>query len=303
MTRARHVLTATFALSLAAATPAMAVSAGVQRAGAPVIAVAGASIAAPETVDAGTRVQVEIQGGARGTLELWGPISQDGDGERLLTREVAGGSAEIDMNFVAGSYRLRYLDEAGTLAASAVIDISAAAVELLVPEIGGPSDPLTVHWRGPAGAGDKLQLVDRASNSVVSEVDALATAGDRMATDIPGPGAPGDYELRYVTAGGTVLQRLALSVAPSLDWLRSPVGVATRQSFDVEWNGRARPGHVFRIVSRDGATTLATADPAGPEAGPLRASLRAPARRGGYLVQYADPATDTVASSQPLDVD
>lgn len=268
------------------------------------VTIANGSISAPDTVDFADTLEVTVPEGMQGQIEIWGPIrglSGSAPEGLVIAAPLVGSVTRLEMNLRAGSYELRLTDPRGKIRARRLLDVSAPPLLLALDEAVGAGGAAKIRWSGPADPGDRLQIYDPETRGVVSEVEALGIPGSQMLTEMQMPATQGDYQLRYVLADGTVLRSLPVTIGPRREWLRSPLGVATRQRFEVSWHGAARAGYRFRIVTRDGDLVRGpiegeTAD------GRTVAILTAPATPGRYRVEYADPASDAVASAQPLGV-
>lgn len=174
-----------------------------------IVPVQVAAIQAPETVDPGARVTVLFAEAPDGRVELWGPTDEVALGDLILAVAVVGGQASITAPSSPGSYRLIHVGPNGRRLGTAVMDVSAVPITLAADTPIGAGASLQVRWRGPGAPGDRLQLVDPGDETVLSEVPALAiTPGDLTLTVLPPPGRSGLLQLRYVTADGSVLQRL-----------------------------------------------------------------------------------------------
>ena len=255
------------------------------------------TIDAPSTVDPGAAVTVTVPGArADGRVELWGPVTESGRGERI-DGVPAADTVSIAAPMRPGSYELRYVGPGGDVRARATLDVAAVPVTLEVPEKMSAGLDVRVRWQGPARPGDMLQIVDPASGRVVSEVPAVGAPGDRMETEMGAPEALGEYRLRYWSASrDTVLRSLPVEVVRGNAWLRSPLTVSAGRAFEVEWNGPVSREQEFRIVDPLTDTVLMS-KPGGEEA-----MLRAPTRTGSYRVRYVNTETGFTHADLPLTV-
>lgn len=99
------------------------------------------------------------------------------------------------------------------------------------------------------------------------------------------PEMPGSYQLRYMDASGRVLGRQALDVAavPVVLNIHTPVGAGG--TLEIQWQGPARPGDRFEIVSDTGGVAEAT-PVAGDSAGVNFSQIAAPEMSGSYELRY-----------------
>lgn len=267
---------------------------------------AASMLRAPGTVDAGQSVEIRLPGDAEGWIELWGPvqgIAGSAPKTRQLRVAVTGTDMILTPKVAPGSYQLRLVSHDGIVLAKQALDISTAPVALRLLERVEPGETAELTWFGPAVPGDRLLVVAAGSGALMHEMPALGDAGVEHVTQIPMPAAAGTYEIQYVTAAGTVLRSIAVEVSQERAWLRSPLGVATGQTFDVTWNGLARPGYVFVITSLNGGGNVVESVTGIVDGRTVSATLTAPASPGAYQLAYLDPVSGEVAAHLPLDVD
>jgi hypothetical protein len=169
----------------------------------------GNPIDAPETVDPGQQVSVSVSGAPQGaSIEVWGPVGQAGRGERLSSVPLTGGSALISAPLVSASYELRYVDANGSTRAQRAFEVAASPVMLEVPVDVNANATMQVTWRGPAKAGDMLQIVDPATGTVLQSTPVAGDPGAPNVSQLAVPDYSGPLELRYVALDGTVLRSI-----------------------------------------------------------------------------------------------
>ncbi len=258
-------------------------------------------IEAPTTVDPADSVTVRVPSAPPGgTIELWGPVTTSGRGARLDTFAMTGGSAAILAPDQPGSYELRYITPAGKIGDRVAFDVAASPIFLSAPQGIGTGIAAPVRWRGPAEAGDMIQLFDPATGTVLAEAPADGARGALNTVRLPGPGRVGAYELRYWSARRNIaLRRLPISIGEADGWLRAPLEVTTGERFQVEWKGPLDGSRAYRIT--DAATGAILAEVPAEAAGPV--SLKAPRRAGAHRIQFVNLATGSVIADLPLDVD
>lgn len=262
-----------------------------------------AGLTVPDTIDSGDTVAVTIANPGQGDkIELWGPVTQRGVGQLILSEAFDGASIDITFELPAGSYQLRHVSASGARLATSAIDVSAEPVTLGTDGAVDPSARIAVKWRGPAGPGDTLRIVATGDTVGLSEAAADGAPGTLNRTMIKAPGTLGRYELQYVTGSGVVLRTLQVDVSAGRNWLRSPIGVSTGQTFEVSWEGNMLDDHVFRMATEEGAA-LAEAPLTEIDGSIARVEFRAPSAPGRYLMQLVDNVSGEVVTSLPLDVD
>jgi hypothetical protein len=67
---------------------------------------------------------------------------------------------------------------------------------------------LEVKWRGPAKAGDTLQIVDPATGTVLQSTPVAGDPAAQNLSQLTVPDHSGPLELRYVGLDGTVLRTI-----------------------------------------------------------------------------------------------
>lgn len=143
--------------------------------------------------------------------------------------------------------------------------------------------PLVVAVNG-AAEGARIQLWGPIGESTApSELETAALSGG--SATLIAPQMPGSYQLRYLDSSGRVLGRQALDVAAVPVVLRVQTPVGAGGVLQVEWQGPARPGDHFQIVSDTGGVTEST-PVAGDRAGVNLSQITVPDARGSYELRY-----------------
>lgn len=169
----------------------------------------GNPIDAPETVDPGQQITVSVSDASEGAnIEVWGPVGQSGKGERLDSVPLTGGSATVTAPPVSASYELRLVGANGVTRAHRALEVAASPVMLEVPVDVNANAAMQVTWRGPAKAGDMLQIVDPATGMVLQSTPVAGDPGAPNVSQLAVPDHSGPLELRYVALDGTVLRSI-----------------------------------------------------------------------------------------------
>jgi hypothetical protein len=169
-----------------------------------------ASVAAPPSVGAGALFAVDWQGpdNARDFITIV-PAGAPAREYDAYVYTSAGNPARLAAPEVAGNYEVRYLtgQTYATLAVAAVT-VTPASAALEAPATAPARDAVTVTWQGPGNPTDYVILLPVGSGNDASGKYAYVRWGPeiRIAT----PAEPGEYELRYLTAG----QRITLAARP-----------------------------------------------------------------------------------------
>lgn len=259
-----------------------------------------AKITAPETVDPGQTVQIQIEPTASGgTLELWGPVTNTNTGGQIASWKLTGATADIQIDQGPGSYQLRQTAEDGTVLATKLIDVAATAITLQAPEVAIAGAEMELTWEGPATTDSQLAIVERGTDTAIELHDVPKQSGTMV---VQAPDRTGNYAVQY-RAKGTVLTEIPLEVVAGGGWLRGPLTVDASQEFSVEWLGPIGPAKTVRIATEAGEEFYAQITMSGQEQGPGFATIIAPDRPGRYVIQVIDNATGDAVSSLPLVVD
>ncbi len=164
----------------------------------------------PATVAAGASFEIAWQG--PDNVQDFIAIVADGAPARTYDAYAytsRGNPAVLNAPEEAGDYELRYLTgQTHAMLASATLTVTPVSATLDAPPTAPARDAVTVTWEGPGNPTDYVVLLPVDSDNHANGNYALVTRGEtlRIAT----PAEPGDYELRYVTAG----KRLTLGKRP-----------------------------------------------------------------------------------------
>jgi hypothetical protein len=131
-----------------------------------------------------------------------------------------------------------------------------------------------------------------------SQLSAVPLTGG--VASLTAPEMSGSYELRYIGASGQQLGRRAFDVSavPVALTVVTPAGVGGL--VEVTWQGPARPGDRFEVVSASGAV-VNSIPVAGDSAATNVSQIAAPPEVGSYELRYVTGG-GTVLRSVPLDV-
>jgi hypothetical protein len=169
-----------------------------------------ASVAAPATVAAGSSFEIAWRGPDNPrdfiTIVPAGTADRKYDAYTYTER---GNPVVLHAPELAGAYEIRYLtgQTYATLASTAVTVLPASAT-LMAAGSAPARDAVSVSWEGPGNPTDYVVLLPVGSDNFASGNYARVTRGKELR--IATPAEPGEYELRYVTAG----KRLTLGMRP-----------------------------------------------------------------------------------------
>ncbi len=256
---------------------------------------------APDAAPAGSELAVNWQGPG-GHNDYITVVPADSEDRKLGIYAYArhGSPAKLRMPDQPGEYEIRYLTgQEKQVLARADIRVDEVETSLQAPDSGIIGQSMEVAWSGPGHRRDMITvaLAEQSERKFIT----YAYAGQGSPARLNLPDNPGDYEIRYLTAGDRlVLARLPLRVESAPATLDAPPAVGAKQPFEVQWSGP--DGNRDRIViaaAGSGAKQMLTY--ANTRTGsPVR--LKAPEKPGGYELRYVTGQTHRVLHSRPLQV-
>jgi Mg-chelatase subunit ChlD len=171
---------------------------------------ADATLDFPSTVEAGAGLEIRWQGpdNAQDFITIV-PAGAKAKAYDAYVYTARGNPAKLNAPEEAGAYEVRYLtgQAYATLAAGA-LTVTPATATLEAPPTAPARASVDVTWEGPGNPTDYVVLLPAGSDNQAHGNYALVSRGRSL--EIATPAEPGDYELRYVTAG----KRLTLGKRP-----------------------------------------------------------------------------------------
>lgn len=163
-----------------------------------------------------------------------------------------------------------------------------------------------LHWRGPAGKQDYLDIVPTGYEPTHDEL-AYQWAKDGMPSKLAAPGKPGEYELRYVWQGPQkkhVLARQALTVEDAAVAVIGPASVGAGEVFSVEWRGPENKRDYIDLVPAGSKKTSGELSYSYLTANEATVTLQAPTQAGSFELRYIMQAPDgrQILARQPITV-
>lgn len=208
-----------------------------------------------------------------------------------------------------GEYDVRYLAELKTgRVVKTVVPLTvipATAAFEAPPAAATSGEPLSIKWTGPNHKGDYVDIVPRAYTQTSGEITyAYTEAGSP--SQIKAPGAPGEYDIRYIMEGRPERQIMAtapLVVTSPPASLTAPPTAQKGASIPVTWTGPDRQGDYVDLVPKGFTNTSGELDYFYTTAG-SPGSLKAPDKAGEYEVRYVleAPGGRRVLAIAPLKV-
>lgn len=258
-------------------------------------------IEAPDSVAIGSRVKVRWRGpsGAREYLTIVAADAPEGDYEGYAYAEgEGGGEVVLEAPTQPGSYQVRYqTGSKNRLLGARALTVTDTAFGLEFPASAPAGSQLSVRWTGPGNPREYIAVatpdagLDRYEHYVYTVENPVAL---RL------PEAPGEYEIRYVTADDSrALARRPITVTGVGATLDAPAAVKAGSEFSVGFTGPNNEGDYIAVTAKDDAKRYFTYSYT-RRSSPL--PLMAPAEPGDYALHYLTAREDRSLASQPIKV-
>jgi hypothetical protein len=176
-----------------------------------------------------------------------------------------------------GEYEVRYiLGQGDTVIAAQKVTVGATAASVTAPAQIAAGAKLSVGWQGPGNPRDYLTVVKAGAAEQTWGRYEYVSKGNPLT--LIAPDAPGEYEVRYLSATNLTLARAKVTVGPVSGAITGPAQVAAGDAFKVSWKGPDNPRNFITVVRKE-------------------------AREGEYSAQYAytDPRSNPVNLFAPLE--
>lgn len=274
-----------------------------------------ASLTLPAEVVAGATIEVEWEGpdNQGDFITIVPPDAPEGTWQTYAYTSY-GNPVTLKAPEQPGDYEVRYAtgQSAATLARATFTVTEATATVTAPAEVPAGAD-FEVAWTGPDNDGDYVTIVPADAPEGTYQTYAYTANGDPVT--LRAPGAPGQYEVRYVTGGESVtLARAPVTVVAVSATVSAPRSAPAGAEIEVTWEGPDNPGDFITVV-----------EPGTPEGGwgnyeytsmgsPV--TLLLPEEPGEYEVRYvagtgdatlamarvtAEPVTATVSAPASAD--
>jgi Ca-activated chloride channel family protein len=240
-----------------------------------------ASLSAPPTAPAGTKVAIVWSG--PGNPGDWITVVKP-DAPASMYNDYFGAKPEnheLTMPVEPGDYELRYVLAGKNVIARAPIKVVAVQASLSAPPTAPAGSKIAIVWSGPENHGDWITIVkpDAPAGAYNDYFDAKPEN-----RELTMPVEPGDYELRYVLGGRSIIGRAPIKVVAVSAAVQAPASIASGASFDISWTGPNNHGDWLTIVKADRPPneygSYVDADNGSP------GKLTAPAAAGTYELRY-----------------
>lgn len=241
---------------------------------------------APDEAAGRTEIVIDWRGpGFSGDLVTIVPIDAPNDQIGPVAYMRDGFPARLPAPSTEGPYELRYLLAGERILARRPIEISKSEeviARLRAPASANVGDTFEVNWEGPGGASDLISIVDPRAISGNTLTNASIKLGSPVV--IAAPLVPGQFELRYVEDGRTVLVAAPVEIHDVDANIFAPDKVQAARPFRARVSGPFLDGDIVRILDPNEpdaySDSLALYDSGEP------VELIAPRRPGAYEIRY-----------------
>jgi len=212
-------------------------------------------------------------------------VPADAPPERLINavKAVDGSPRDFLIPFDQCSYEFRYIDgRSFKVLARSPLEVYAPIVGLMAPSPAPGSETIDVRWWGPAEPLDVITLT--AQDAEGADYLDWASPEDGSPARLRLPQEPGDYEIRYLTAGRDIAGVLPLEVKSVDVSIDVPKTVRVGERMRVAWSGPNSPDD-FLILVRKGEKVSRHLDFIFVSEG-SPTTMAAPKRPGFFEVRY-----------------
>ncbi len=258
------------------------------------------TLEAAEGTEAGTSVGVswdcESYPGDLVTL-----VPADAPPETLGTtfEAVDGSPRDFLIPFDQCSYEIRYIDgQSFEVLARITLEVTAKTAGFLASTPQDGTEIVAVRWWGPAYPLDVITLTAKDSQGA-DYLDWVSPA-DGSPARLRMPQEPGDYEIRYLTAGKDIAATLPLKIGAVAVSIDVPKTARAGGRLRVAWSGPNGPDD-FLVLVRKGERFSRHLDFTYVSEG-SPTSMAAPNRPGLYQVQYVATHPQRVLASATVEV-
>ena len=198
----------------------------------------------------------------------------------------SGSPVKITAPGKAGEYEVRYiLGQGDTVIATQKVTVGAVSASVTAPAQIAAGAKLSVSWQGPGNPRDYLTVVKAGAAEQTWGRYEYISKGNPLT--LIAPDAPGEYEVRYLSAQNQTLARATLTVGAVSGALTGPAQVTAGDTFKVSWKGPDNPRNFITVVkkgAREGeySSSYAYTD---PRNNPV--NLLAPLEPGDYELRYS----------------
>ncbi len=247
---------------------------------------AEASIEAPDTVVAGTKVKITARGPVGS--QHWIGFAPKGSSitSYLKYARITGTVTEVELMPPSepGEYEIRYvLDERERIIASRPVTVVASEARISGPATVMAGDSVSIESTGPTGSGHWIGFAP-AGGAINEYRDYARVRSPTTQATVMAPVEAGAYELRYVlNESEKIIATQAIEVSPAVGSLQVPDAIAAGERIKVGFEGPRHRYHWIGFVQRGTLDYLGYAPV--PQSGST-VEFSAPDAPGSYELVY-----------------
>ena len=161
-----------------------------------------------------------------------------------------GSPAKITAPDKPGDYEVRYiLGEGDTIIAAQKVTVGNVSASVTAPAQIASGASVSVKWTGPANPRDYITIVKAGAAEGTWDHYEYVAKGNPLT--LTAPDAPGEYEVRYLTAQtDTTLARAKLTVGAVTGSVVAPATAVAGEGFKVTWKGPDNPRNFITVVPK-----------------------------------------------------
>lgn len=267
----------------------------------PIVVELAASVKAPDTAAAGSKVRVSWDGPDEKDDYIAVAKVDSADGKYdNLTYTAQGNPLDLLLPTEPGDYEVRYVSrKTKTVLARQAIDVSDIQASVDVPATAVAGSTLTVNWTGPDYKKDYISIAKVGASH--RECANVTYTSEGAPLQLLMPVEPGDYEVRYIQSQErTVLVREPITITAVEASVKVPATAVVGSTLTVNWTG---PDYKkdYISIAKVGAPHRKYANVTYTSKGaPLQ--LLMPAEPGDYEVRYIQSQGRTVLVREPITI-
>ncbi len=241
----------------------------------------------------------------------WERVTHEGDLVTLVPADAApetlgttfdaveGPPLDFSIPFDQCSYQFRYIDgQTFEVVATTPLEVRAPLAGLLISPPALGAQTVDVRWWGPAETRDIIALtaLDQEGTDYLDWISPEDGSPARLRI----PREPGDYEIRYLTAGKDVAASSLLKIEKAAASIEIPGTVEAGRRLKVAWTGPNDPDDFLVLVRKNGKLSRHLDFLFVSEGSP--SSMAAPSKPGFYEIRYVTTHPREVLASATFEV-
>jgi len=211
-----------------------------------------ATVSAPKTVAAGSKFEVQYtwpnntsdhiiivpKGKVSWNDHISSTIRADKDKHEMIAPDALA------------EYDILYFAHCGTPLWKTSITVTAVTAEITkTPTNVAAGSKFEIDWTWPNNTGDRIMILPKGSIDSNEKFDRLFT--ERNGREMTAPETIAEYDIVYMTHGGTILARTSFTVGEvSATITKSPTTVDAGSTFEVEWTWPNNSGDFIMILPK-----------------------------------------------------